>query len=688
MLTGARAFEGEDVAEVMASVMKSTPDWKRLPTAVPASLVTLIQRCLDKDRKTRVGDMAVARFLLADAPPLPTAGEAARTPAASAARRRATVWGAAALLAGTLLGTLVRSRPAGAPPVTHLQMDVLPAEHLVGSRASVRPSRTAIAVSPDGRLVAFAGSEGGPTRLYVRALNRATATPLPGTEGARAPFFSPDGAWVGFWTDDAIKKVPASGGPPVVVSQTGRIWGASWGEDGTVFFSNGSEISKVASSGGAPALVTKPDRAKGERHLLPSVLPGGDALLLTTTSSEEWEKANLVLHSIRSGEQRVLLQGGSDARYVDTGHLVYMRAGTLMAVPFDARSQRVTGAAVGLIDEVMHGINAPNSGDETGAGQFALSRSGTLVYAVGGIGPLRQRSLFWVDRKGVAQPFAAPPAPHFSPRVSPDGRRVAVAMRRGASRITDVWVYEAPRGTASRLTFEGGGGPVWSPDGKRIVYGSGSLFVISAGGSGRPERLLTSEYVQGPSSWASATNTIAFVQPTGPDGRSGIWALRMDGERRPELFLESRFALTHPDFSPDGRFIAYVSNESGTAEVYVQPYPGPGEKVRISTAGGTEPIWTANGRELLYRAFTPSASAFLSAKILSFAPFRADTPRVLFEARPGDYDSTGPLRGWDASGDGERFLLVKPITPMEEPVRSLRVVLNWASELKRRVPAK
>jgi Tol biopolymer transport system component len=245
------------------------------------------------------------------------------------------------------------------------------------------------------------------------------------------------------------------------------------------------------------------------------------------------------------------------------------------------------------------------------------------------------------------------------------------------------------RGAPTRLTFDGSSSPIWSPDSKRLVYGAGSLYAINADGGGRPERLAISDYLQIPSSWSATGNAIAFLQRPGPDdGSSGIWVLPMEGDRKPRLFLESRFSLTHPDFSPDGRWMAYVSNESGAQEVYVQPYPGPGEKIRISTNVGTEPIWTANGRELLYRGFTSSGMAFFSASVRSLSPFQVDTPRLLFETKFGEYDSTGPTRGWDVSADGQRFLLVRPVAPTDKPVTVMHVVLNWTEELKRLVPAK
>ena len=576
-------------------------------------------------------------------------------------------------------------------------MSVLPADRLVASIGSVRPSRTAIALSPDGRLVVFSATRGRLTQLYMRGLDHAEATPVPGTEGAIGPFFSPDGGWIGFWADNKIKKVPAVGGPPVTICDaigfggTG-LWGASWGEDGTIFFKRqGGGISSVSSTGGTTSEVTTPDVSKGEHDQLPQALPGGKALMFTARTSAGWEEANVVVQSLDTSERRVVIHGGADARYMSTGHLVYMKAGTLMAVPFDVQSLRVTGAPVALIESVMQAVNPLNGNDESGAGQFALSNSGTLIYVLGGVSPYLESSLVWVDRKGGAQLMAAAPVrSHLAPRLSPDGQKVAVFVFSGANRDADVWVYDASRGTPTRLTFGGENRyPIWSPDGKRLVYASNAsgvlnLHAISADGSGKPERLTTSDYAQWPSSWAATSNAIAFVELHPPINQ--IWILPLDGDRKPRLFVESRFNLGR---SADGHWIAYLSDESGATEVYVQPYSGPGEKTRVSTdrdstngAGG--PIWTANGREILYR----SNRRYFSAPILSLAPFRADTPRLLFEAKPGEYNGTVPVRGWDVTSDGQRFLLLRNVASTDKPVTEMHVVLNWTEELKRLVPAK
>ncbi len=694
VLTGARAFDGEDVTEMMAAVVKSTPNWAALPADVPQPVVTLIQRCLAKDRNERIGDISVARFVLADHATLSGVHGPAVSPTPRWRQARPLAFAAILLVGaaiGMSLGGVIPWQSSPVPLITHLQMGVAPADSLLRS-FSVRPSRTAMAISPDGRVVVFSGAGGDTRQLYLRPLDRSDATPLPGTEGAVGPFFSPDGAWIGFWGDNKIKKVPTAGGPPLTICDAppGNIWGASWAEDGTIFFASRTGIARVSASGGTLSTVTEPD---GKRHLLPHPLPRGNALLITEITSVDhgasrWDGANVILRSMDNGQERVVLSGAADARYVDTGHLVYMKTGTLMAVPFDLESLELTGAPMALIEGVMQAVNAPNLADETGAGQYAVSDSGTLVYAGGGIGPVFHRSLVWVGRDGTVQPVATAPAgPFLNPRLSPDGRRIAVSVRQGATRASDLWVYDAERGAPTRVSFDGANAAIWSPDSKRLVYGAGRLFVTNADGTGKPEQLTAGDDNQTPSSWASGSGAIAFLQRTAGD-LNGIWVLPFNGDRKPTLFMESRFTLWHPAFSPDGRWIAYVSNESGEAEVYVQPYPGPGEKVRVSTAGGSEPIWTSRGRDLLYRSGGPDEQQFLSAAIVSLSPFRTGTPRVLFRAKPGEYDRTAPVSAWDANADGQRLLLLRNHASTDKPVTAMHVVLHWTDELKRRVPAK
>jgi Tol biopolymer transport system component len=290
----------------------------------------------------------------------------------------------------------------------------------------------------------------------------------------------------------------------------------------------------------------------------------------------------------------------------------------------------------------------------------------------------------WVDRAGAAQPIsAAAPGGFLGARLSRDGHKIAVAMRRDRGRTTDVWVYDVTRGAPTRVTFDGGAFPTWSPDSKRLVIGT--LKVINADGTGQPEPLVTGGKMQFPTSWATPADMLVYLQET-ESGANGIWVLPMNGERKPHLFLESRFQLWHPDLSPDGRWMAYSSNESGMFELYVQPYPGPGEKIRISTAGGFDPIWSADGRELFYRSFKPDRTQqYFSAAVRSVSPFRTDEPHLMFEARPAEYDTTAPERSWDVTADGKRFLLTKPGPMTDKPVTAMQIILNCEDELRRLV---
>src|SRR5262249_50680008 len=347
------------------------------------------------------------------------------------------------------------------------------------------------------------------------------------------------------------------------------------------------------------------------------------------------------------------------------GHLLYMKAGTLMAAPFDAASARVTGPPVALVENVMQGMNASNSNDESLAGQFAVSDSGTLVYAAGGVYPMHRTTLKLVDRKGAEQPVpGSVPRMYLNPRFSHDGQKIAVEAKTEANEGTDLWVYDIARGSPTRITSDGGGRPVWSPDDKQILYGRfekgvANLYIVNADGSGKPERVTTSPVGQAPSSWSRAVNAVALIQRPTPD-TFGIYVMPMEGAdaRTPALFFESKFALLYPEFSPDGRWIAYVSAEAGRNELYVLSYPGAGGKTRVSTEGGWEPIWLANNRELLYRTYTAKDDRlFMSAAIRSTSPLGIEPPRLILSTKSTSYDATTPLRSWDATADGQRFVL-------------------------------
>lgn len=502
---------------------------------------------------------------------------------------------------------------------------------------------------------------GRTTQLYLRALDQFEAAPIAGTEGAFQPFFSPDSQWIGFFTYGKLKKVFVRGGEPVILCDAARVWGATWAPDGTIFFSpnEGSNLARVSAEGGIPTVV-----ARGRREFLwPEVLPGGRAVVFTSYAIRRQQIEMLVL---ATGRRRVLLQAGTGARYVPTGHLVYLREGDLLAVPFDLTRLQVTG----LPAPILLGVRT----ELYGAGQFTFASDGTLAYVAGtseGKG-----KLVWVDRRGAIEPlpFQAQQYGHFS--LSPDGRQLAAEV---TTTNTDVLIFDLTRPGWTRLTTEGNNiDPVWTPDGRRIVFASDragppNLFWQSAEGTGSAELLLASKNPQFPFSWSPDGKLLAFVEfdpVTGYD----IGVLPIDGVRKPQPLLRTRFAEAFPAFSPDGRWIAFSSDESGRFETYVQPYPTTGERWPISTDGGAKPLWSPKGDELFYR----SGSKYMVASILRQPTFAAGKPQLFAE---GPFVNI-PGRSYDIDRDGRRLLVIREV---EQPnATEIRVVSNWFEELKRK----
>jgi len=643
LLTGRQAFPGESVTEILAAVLKTDPDWRAMPAAVPPTVHSLLRRCLQKDVNRRLRDVADGRIEIEEA-----------------------------LNAAALTGPS-RTAPAPSPavsvpqPIARLVVALPPNERLSGLNLP------AVALSPDGMHVAYVASRRDSPQLYLRAMDSLEAKPIPFTEGASGPFFSPDGQWIGFFASGRLKKVSRSGGPAITLCDAPEPRGASWGPNDRIVFARItlSALSEVSAAGGAPRILTS--LKEESSHRWPEILPGGKALLFTAaTTVSNWDAAQIVVQSLETGERRVVVQGGICARYSPTGHIVYVRAGTLMALPFDLNRLEVTGTPVPVVEGVMQSTE--------GAAQFSFSNLGWLVYIPGGIQRV-ERTLVLVNRKGVGKPLRVPPRPYVSPRLSPDGQRLAVAIQETNS---DVWVYDLSRDTLSRLTFGGlSRWPLWTPDGKRLAFQSSSagpanLFWMPADGSGAVERLTTSEHLHTPHCWSPDGRVLSFTE-VHPDTGRDIWLLPVEGERKPYPFLQTPSNESAPRFSQDGRWLAYVSDETGRFEVYVQSFPGPGGKWQISTEGGSEPVWNPNGRELFYR----NGDKVMAVDIMTETVFTVGKPKVLFEGR---YEkSTVSRANYDITPDGQRFLMVKP-GEQEQPPTQINVVLNWFEELKRRVP--
>jgi len=704
MLTGRPAFPGESVSDTIVAILEREPDLTVLPAASPPPIRRLLRRCFQKDRARRLADMADARLDIDDA----LSGSERDAPVAlsiSRTRGRLT-WASSLLLVGSTATAIVAwaTRPVPVPlETTRTIISVAPTGETSGSNpleqrvGAARPTRTAVALSPDGKTLVFDAIWGGRPQLYVRAMDQLSATPISGTSVGRSPFFSPDGQWVGFGADGELRKVPLSGGPAVTLCKASALFGASWGDDGTIVFAeqrNGG-LRRVAAVGGTPESLTTPQPGEYS-HRLPHMLPGSRAVIFTILKGPDlWDDTQIVVRSLDTGQQTVLVTGGADGRYVSTGHLVYVRLGTLMAVPFDPVRLEVTGGATGVIDGVMQAAdhNASYMAN-TLAGQFTVSDDGALVYLTGGAVAASDRSLAWVDRHGASVPLPAPSRSYFGPRLSPDGQRVAV----NTFGLLQVWSVDIARGTLSPVTVDGRSDHgVFAPDGKRIVFRSGAagtegnLSWKAADGSGAVEPLTDGGRSQTPSSWSPDGTTLAFMDEGESKGyfQFDIWLLSM-GDRRTRALIHTAANEMTPEFSPDGRWLAYVSNESGREEVYVQPYPGPGERHTISTNGGFQPAWNPNGRELFYVQAGglnsgSSGRTLMSVKVATAPAFQAGTPEPMFENT--DLRSNWG-RNYDVAPDGQRFLLaISREAPSKLAPAQMIFVQHWFEELKRLVPA-
>ena len=542
----------------------------------------------------------------------------------------------------------------------------------------------ALAISPDGRLVVYGSREGGTPELWVRQLDQLEATPLRGTEGAVAPFFSPDGEWLAFRDarDNTLKRVPVLGGTPVTIATLGAdAKSLSWGSDDTIVFSNrgqtrGAGLSRVPAVGGEPVVLTTPDPEQGETdHWWAQALPGGKTVLFTAWAGSD-AASRIAAVSVETGEVTYLELQGTHPQFTPTGHLVYGVNGTLWAVGFDPDRLEVTSTPVPVVENVTV--------QESGTANFGFAANGSLVYLSDEAGGGIERTLVWVDRQGREEPLGLPPQQYEFPRVSPDGTRVAVSVI-GEENL-DVWVWDVARGGLSRITTDpadDGPDPVWTPDSEKVVFqsdrnGALGLFWRAADGTGDVERLMTMADV----------NTI---RPTSlsPDGAHLLfhtlsaetnWDIGMlsIGEGRPTMLVQSDATEYDGEISPDGSWIAYTSDEAGSADIYVRRFPDLSERHRISTEGGRGPVWSTDGQEIIFRRFGGGVPPVMMAVAVTTEPtFTIGTPEVLFE-QPY-YRSGG--RHYDLAPDG-RLLMIK----QRSATVNIHVVLNWFEELQRLVP--
>ena len=631
-LTGARPFEGATVTDTLAAIVKETPRWEKLPAETPRALRALLEHCLDKDAKRRARDAwDVRRHLVAKD----------TTSDVSVRKRSAAVPAAiAGVIVGALLVWAVSSPVADQANTTRLEIFL---EHQ--ALATQRGVTVPVALSPDGTRLVYAADAGATTQLFERRLDRFDVRAIPNTEGANRPFFSPDGEWVGFSTSGdqpTLVKVSLQGGGRSLLDE--NAGSGNWSDDGSIIYPGLQGLSSIPASGGEPTVWT--ERERDERHSLPAWIPDGAGVVFTLGSARG---SRIAVISEPKGEWKLLeeLGNGGSARYLPTGHLVYAQQGALVAVPFDIDELEVTGAPTPVVEDV-----ATRTVNLREVGLYAVSAAGHLAYVPGEA--TIQRQLVWVDRYGRETPASRELGPYEYPDIAPDGTRLAITRHDFGHQA---WAFDLVRETVTRLTTDVSQSNEWAPDGLTLaqVLNSRSLVLIAADGSGTIEP------------WIQAANDEDYLRAGSwaPDGSFLYVVAYFDNNhdiriRRPDGTIEDVIATPfkeyHPELSPDGRFLAYTSNESGVEEVYVRPFPSLERQTIISTGGGREPRWSPDGTELYYRR----DGGVYAVSIRTEPAFAAGNPELLFE---GDFHITpggaGNNQDYDISPDGERFLMIR-----------------------------
>jgi Tol biopolymer transport system component len=697
MLAGRPAFLGDTLSDTIVAVLDRDPPWHLLPRETPAGLRRLMQRCLEKDIKRRLRDIADARIEVDEAlrEPVGTSSSLQRqaTGFAIISRRRPFALAAVSSVVALALGAGLAwrfggsSAPVAAVP-TRVVINVPPGQRLERGRFSP------VALSPDGRtLVYTAATASGQMQLYLRSLDELDAHVIPATEGAISPFFSSDGRWLGFYADGMLKKVSLAGGVPLTIGEAPPIWSAAWNGNMIIFATTltSSGLWEVSANGGQPAQITTP-KAGETQHAYPQFLPGVGRVLFSVRRNNGWHPALLTLPS---HEWQILGNGrtvGEAAQYLPNRHLVYAQSGGLIATPFDPRDNELNQPSVPLLERIET--------SRFGGAYFAVAdEAGSLAYLPINTA-MTDRTLLRGDRDGRMAALVDARLGYEDPVFSPDGRRVAVTIASDVG--SDIWIIDLARGTRIRLTTGGMSAyPVWSPDGTRVAFqstasGPWNLYWKPIDGSSDAQPILNASVQPGaawpntsstllpgtlptltganpqfPMSW-SQNGTVAFHERK-PNGERDIWVVSPGGDAAP--FLMTPFDEWSPRFSPDGRWLAYVSNESGRDEVYVQPFPGPGGKWLISIDGGVDPVWSKDGRELFYR----QGEEMMVVAVGRTSDFSSDRPRRLFESH---FDAGDNSPNYDVSPDGKWFLM--PRSERGSMPGEVHLVLNWFSEIAAR----
>jgi Tol biopolymer transport system component len=659
----------------MAAVLRAEPDWTRLPPGLSPTLRTFLRRCLEKDPRQRIVDAGAAHFVLGD---LATPAFAAATGSVRPhSPRRTIVVAGAALALGAALAMAATAMTRRREPAPIVRFDVTPPPD---APLSVGPTGLNLVISPDGKRIVYHAHRAGVSILDARGLDTGEWVTLPQTQGATYPAFSPDSSQLAFFKTGKLYRLSIGSGAVTALADVPDGTGISWGAgDAIVYTRPGAQggLFRTAAGGGVPIRIAAPDIKAGEQDFMaPELLPDGDAVVFVVRrASGASSRFSIAARAIASGEQKIIVENGVFPRYVRGGYLLYVQGSVLTGSRFDPASLAVVGPAIPLLNGTITKGATANLG---------ISSDGVLTYIPGSTVTYISRFI-WLSRDGKALGPASPDNLEYPryPRISPDGRRFTATV--GPAQEGHVWIYDvAGAARPYKLTFNAHNVfPTWSPDGSRIAFSSTrdgptrNLFALASDGSVvEPTGLVASDKDKSNFDWSrdnvllyqapgDATRADLLTQPAAADGKTSLW-------------LQTPFAEGSPVFSRDGKWVAYVSDLTGGDEVWVRPFPGPGSPVRVSSAGGHDPVWSPNGKELFYQ----EGSKLMVAAVLSTSPMQLQTPTMLFDGGFVPWEQNAP-RTFDVSADG-RFLMVEP-SPRES--QRFNVVLNWVEELKRLIPA-
>ncbi len=675
-LSGATLFRGETATDSMGAILHKDPEWSLLPPNIPPTVQLLLRRCLAKDRKKRLHDIADARVELEQAIEDPTSTSLGLARAALEVKRS---WlpslGQTVILAILLTGVaatawLAKPEKADDRPVIRTKLEL-------STEVYADEDRGIFDFSPDGSQLVYVGKSETSVQLYLRRLHDVEVTPLANTIGADTPFFSPDGRWVAFWTAGEIRKVSVLGGPATKICDAPAMRGASWGPDNTIIFAPGRRtgIWRVSANGGQAEQLTElnPEHPKAS-HRWPFFMPDGKSMLYTETENEDtYVDARIIAHSFDTKEKKILAKGATDPRYIPTGHVLFIRENVLVAMPFDMTTLTVTGPETPVMEDL-----ATRAG--TGTAHYAVSNNGLFLYMDQSRGGSDENTLVWVDRAGNVEQASRHSGPIRGHTLSPDGTHIAICMNGATSLPPDIWIIELERDMMTRLTVHDGSdrSPLWSPDQKWIYFsseretGSQQVWRKRADGTGEAERVATSPDWQYPTSISPDGKMLVYMEEL------NIYYVHLSGEKQgvSEPFLATQFSEFLARVSPDGEWIAYVSNVTGGPEIYVERFPKGGDRLKISAGPGLFPRWSPDGSEIIYVDRTERKYYSVSVAAED-GMLRAQLPELILQLDDGGY-----WPDFDLSTDGKRFLFSRTGQANVDSSHEPTLVVNWFEELR------